>query len=1139
METLKGSDTLIEGLFDFDPCKVNRVDSSSHVTEVPIKGISLFVELKGGVASKLDVESVRDVNVNVDVKNSLLHENKVKFNVDVGQQESEVNVGDLVWAIIKRQKWWPGIICDTANAANVAANRPTREDDVLVKFFGNGKFVWCSPYEVRPFVGYFDQIPNQSTAKKFHLAFEKAVTVFGYRVKREFTCSCLSSFNMKADKRCNLGDYSVARFEPAAFLEHIKDLAKDISRGQKTDNVAKHNCLSAFYRSLGHLQIPMHQLKPANGSPSKIKTENENGYFIDDFDKLNETRERRKSSFLSYPGEFGIDESNVDVMEGVGLSQTGGQSQPVKKPRKKWTRKKKVVEVNICSSDVLSQLRFAAQDCFYPCESKNFDLVQRFVSGFRKVAFKDSTGEIPVDVLNHQDLQETLPKKAKKDKTVISPAFGNGFSSEIPVGMVNHQILQETLPKKARKKKEKFILPAFGNNLYHDPRFMNFQNVGPHNLQAQSMENKKTEWQTNQANILNYGHVPPPHPPPCKLEPIRPKNVADNVTSMPTWNADIRTPPPNVHHMEGLYQAPMYFTNQFGSSPPYFTGNLGQPQTGLGQNGLTRVPKKRGRKRKNVDLQANPGSALNPQAYPGSTMNPQAYPSSALNPQTYPGSALNPQAYRGSALNPQAYPGSALNPQAYPGSAMNPQAYPGSAMNPQAYPGLPMNPQGHPGLSMNPQAYPGSTMNPQAYPGSTMNPQAYPGSVMNPQAYPGSTMIPQANPGSTMNPQANPGSTMNPQANPGSNVVPNPNENVTGQKKQKREKKSKEIGVKCIDLSYNKVQQDDSDVKGTAFLLKFSSEYPLPTNQDLHSVFSKFGALIESETQVSNENLSGQVVFLDSSSAGGAFWGLQNEKPFGPVLVNYKIQHLAGSESLVPFKTPIKSPSGPKPIDPKAVIGPTMMPDLNSNSNSSEVQIIKRSQTIEEIRLPSNDNYLSYTKVQQGNEPVSGTALILKFSPNYPLPSSQDLNLVFCKYGELNELETRVCVQNFTGQVVFVNPSVAGDAINKFQKDQPFGPALLSYRVDHLYNVQSAVQVKSPVNKDVGVVQPAVQVVKSAVSKDFGVIKKNLEMMNMMLEKSGESLSPEMRGKLESEIKGLMKKLSVMDGSSSASSSCL
>ncbi|XP_071692838.1 uncharacterized protein [Rutidosis leptorrhynchoides] len=1131
----------------------DQVDSSSSREAVSMEGISLFVELTGAVANKTDVND------------GLLHENQVKIDVNLGEQEFKFKVGDLVWAIInkmKRDSWWPAIVCDASTAPKEARARPTSEDDILVRCFGGkGNYVWCSASRLKPFVGYFDQLPTQNKGKKFVDALEKAVAELGQRVKTEFTCSCLST----AKKACNFGDVSGIRFEPTSFLDYIKDLARDITMPDVIDYAVKWNWLSAFYRSLGHLQIPMHQLMPLNESSSKIKIEEENAFCNEDLENFSKlvTRDRRKSKLLSYPGEHGIHESNIDLNQ--------SDSQPMKKHKKKRGRKRKSVEV----TDVLYQLQSAGQDCLFPSQSKNFDSVKQFIFGFRKWGYKYVASE------NH-------------------------------VEMPNQQIKQETLPKRGRTKKEKFIIsPPVENNSNHGSQFISFQNVGSVNVEPQSISNKKTEVVAgqSQSTVYNFGDPLVTGPRPGKLMPKkRKKNAESNTSSIPNSNGNVSAPP-NWNAYLNPSSVPV-IPQKNNTSLPTWNGNVsGLPNW----NGYVHpfahvIPQNNDVKGKKITENNTVMPAWNGSV--NGLQNLNGYPYVHIVPKDVKGkknmeNSTSMPTWNGNVSGMQNLNGY-MNPfvaNHYKKSDISMPAGKADVSGLQNQNGY-TKPYVH--IVPKPNCVQGlnqavtNQVGPPPFTGNHGEPQM----GLDPT---GLTREPKKRGRQRKNIYLQQQSI----PNPGSIIIPNFQETGPDMRNEKRVKKSKEIGVPCIDLSYNKVRQDNEEVKGTAFLLKFSPDHPLPSKQDLNFVFSKYGALIESETLVLNENLSGQVVFLDSSGVGAAFWALQNDQPFGPALVNYRIQHLSGDGSVVNFRTPIKSP-GVKPLD--------------FNATSTEIESVKRSKTIEEIRLPSSDN------VSNGNGEVRGTILVLKFSADHPLPSNQDLNSVFGKYGELNEVETRVSGQYLTGQVVFVNPSTVGNAVQDLEKNRPFGPALLSYRLQHLYNVQPAILVKNPtsnlkttqveevhdvnnknpisilkpiqvkevcdlagdknpnlasilkptqvekvhdvsnknpisvlkptrvekipdlagVKNAISVLKPAqveeirdVAGVKNSMSilkpskveevRDVAGIKKNLEMMKMMLEKAGNSLSPEMRLKLENEIKGLMNKVSSMDASSSVS----
>lgn len=386
----------------------------------------------------------------------------------VGQQECAFDAGDLVWVKTRTQLWWPGMISDPSNAAN-DTRKCEKRGSFLVKYFGSANFVWCDNSDLKPFLEYFEQMSGQNNSRNFFGSMERALCEIGRRVKSKMTCPCFSKDSQTLDAQWSMKNkeensmstkkaskfdvLSLSQFEPATFLACIKHLARSVHVPGKIELMVMKNRLSSFYCSIGHCELPLQLLRSGSDAAqntqecltSEVIDEDHNnisgdgrnsvqarnddltvtrrrrkknhsddgdlalGDKIASFAKGLESRERKKSKYLSYP--------YVDVNQGHNVASTLGEEKEDPKhcsslnakstplgscsgmsSRKKGTRKplkghhivSKADDINACSAELLAELCSAARDCFYLSGSKYSDSLKRFYSSFRIFAFLDA-----------------------------------------------------------------------------------------------------------------------------------------------------------------------------------------------------------------------------------------------------------------------------------------------------------------------------------------------------------------------------------------------------------------------------------------------------------------------------------------------------------------------------------------------------------------------------------------------------------------------------------------------------------------------------------------------------------------------------------------------------------------------------
>ncbi|XP_026423644.1 uncharacterized protein LOC113319616 isoform X1 [Papaver somniferum] len=185
---------------------------------------------------------------------------------------------------------------------------------------------------------------------------------------------------------------------------------------------------------------------------------------------------------------------------------------------------------------------------------------------------------------------------------------------------------------------------------------------------------------------------------------------------------------------------------------------------------------------------------------------------------------------------------------------------------------------------------------------------------------------------------------------------------------------------------------------------------------------------------------------------------------------------------------------------------------------------------------------------KEANGQTSGAVLLLNFASGVPLPTKGDLVKEFEKFGALIESKTEVLQDSSSAQVFYRSSTDAEAAFTSSGKITRFGPPnMVSYRLQYpsttskgpglnetsshqhlpgFSEQHSNSHQATPANQTMPV--PPVE-----VRDPLEFMKQTLQMMTSTLEMSGDKLSPDMKAKLECEIRILLQKVTKGDSSSS------
>ncbi|KAF4352459.1 hypothetical protein F8388_012160 [Cannabis sativa] len=1135
-------------------------------TEIAVSsgGISLFVDFSGSAGNYMH----KDVNVE---NSSSLEESKKDIKYENGEQGASIDnqdlnfsVGDIVWVQTKNQTWWPAKICNPVDAPKHAA-RTGEGDQFLVGYYGINHFAWCCPSQLKPFHENFEQMKRETKASRIFVgAVEKAVDEFGGHVKLEMICSCALSRNQltaakegsfakgvvkSKQKSTRLGEFSVSKFEPVMFLDCLKYLAKVVSLPRTSlDFAVTHNRLSAFNLYNGHTQLPMHLLterasvvedkvsvkdkkvfhgirrcnnaeegscdlseakKKKMKKKSAVKVEDGKGKKEDlvvlckstptkgtegsigdvsgkkrIIEKGFDSRERKKSRYLSYPyvswekkdsstGTKDPPEENVgddqNMVSPLNLKCSG------EKFWKKWYRgfsgegniPGSSELISVAPAELLCEIRSAAVDCLHPNGSNKFNLIGWTFSRFRTSVY-------------HDEVADEISPKNVIGRNELNAAEACLSANNVEEG----KCLSKT---KRTKKKEASKHSVCSPDV-----------IGSAEINVEEDKRNSKPKRTKRKEASKHSTV-------CLPDAI---GSAENNVEEDKCNSK----PKRTKRKEASKHSTVCSPDKIGSAE----NNLEEDKS---NSKPKRTAKKEAPKHSVCSLDVI-GNAEN--SVQDVKENESLDLSSKENLKTTPVSGLldvnTSVATDGVSVKDALEMGSYNKVKRRRKKKVEEVHLEHHQTNQTT---------GIPDLNGNIVS---SVMvdGPQV-----MNSVVTSGVVDDPHV---------------KNTVVSSGMVDDPQVTNtvvSSGMVDNP--------------QVKNTVVSSVMVDYPQVK---NTVVSSVMVNnpKVMSSVAKESNLELLMKMEK-GALLGN----SNANVTLNLMDMHRNNAQPGTLVVDLRVPVAAPIQQHFTSHngpprfgLLDKDGKIIDSLSEQGKSAPKKRKKREKAAPKIIPDLNgTNSESNSLGKDSQAVLINGVTVPSKperkkrrklqaafeppknisltgrpDTNVSYNKKESNGKTKGAAALLLTFAAGVPVPSREDLISTFCKYGPLKESETMLLKDPGSAQIVFTRSIDARGALQSIEKNNPFGSTLINYR---LHDLSAAFKVAKP-----GQASTATTIATSSVmegsqaqapgSVPLDFIRQNLQMMTSMLEKSGNNLSPEMRTKLEGEIKGLLNKVSSISG---------